>query len=524
MRVPTKKIYSNLAYTIIILGIACAVLLFYTLYINEPLFGWYGSREVQTAITAYWFDFHHLFKSIFFYETPVFGCPWSLPFEFPLFQLGAAGIHSITGLPLDVSGRFLNALLYFCCFIPLYKIIKELEISREYFCIATILFLLSPIYLYWSRTFLIESSALLTGFLFLWSSICFSKTSKIQWLVWTLFFGVLCSLVKITTFPSFVLAALLASIAVSTDYFSRTSIKQTILQILPLLMVLALCYISVKLWTEHADSLKEKNLIADILTSKNLQGWNFGNFPQRFSSVLWKDTITNRIVPHTIGSISCLFVIALGILFGDNKQRGAIICLLSLFIAPILIFTNLHIVHDYYQYANSFWLILSLAFAIYIIKTKKSQWLGIGLLVFVCYAELSQYQNFYKKFVVDINASREDSKNTDRLNIANKIRCSAPSNSIIVVFGEEWYPEIPYYSERKAIMIPRWLTQEQTKKILENNHSYDGFLISGIVINNNDKSLNTASVKDFLLQHQDLDQKITIGCFDLYMHCPNIIK
>ncbi|MCF7728981.1 MAG: glycosyltransferase family 39 protein [Chthoniobacterales bacterium] len=504
-------------YKIIVAVIFISIILFYLKYVSQPLFGWYGSREVQTAITAYWIDFRHISKSLFSYETPILGYPWSIPFEFPLFQIGAAGLHFIAGLPLDQSGRYLSAFFYFCCFIPLYNIIKEIELDKECFYIAAVLLLLSPLYLYWSRTFLIESTALFTGFLFLWASICFSKTGKFRWIFWTLFFGFLCSLVKITTFPSFVLASLVGGVAISTKYFSKITIKKCILEIVPLLLVLALCFVSVKLWTEHADVLKEKNPIAIVLTSKNLQGWNFGNFSQRFSTELWRTTIVDRIIPHAIGSIFCLLPILLGILFGNNRQKGLIVLMMLLFLAPILIFTNLHIVHDYYQYANSFWLIFSLAFSLYVIASKKSRLLAVTILIMVGYSEFSQYENFYKKFVVDINASREDSKNMDRLAIASSIKNSTPSNSIIVIFGEEWFPEISYYSERKSIMIPCWVTTEQAKNILENGEIYGGLTISAIIINNNDKRLNKEIARNFLIHHQYLDRKNTLENFDIYM-------
>ncbi|KAB2644784.1 MAG: glycosyltransferase family 39 protein [Verrucomicrobia bacterium] len=267
-----KKNDINIGYHIAILALFIGIIYFYLQYASEPLLGWYGSREVQTAITAYWFDFHHLFKSLFFYETPLFGSPWSIPFEFPLFQLGAAGIHSITGIPLDKSGRWLSTLLYFCCFIPLYKIIKEIDLDKEYFYISAILILLSPIYLYWSRAFLIESSALLTGFLFLWASIRFSKTNHIRWIFWIFVFGVLCSLIKITTFPSFVLAAFFSLVMLNSSNFSAANIRGIILKMVPLFVVLILCSIAVKLWTEQADDLKLTNEIGRALTSKNLQG------------------------------------------------------------------------------------------------------------------------------------------------------------------------------------------------------------------------------------------------------------
>lgn len=516
----SKKNNSNRAYQAVTLIIFIGVIYFYLQYASEPLLGWYGSREVQTAITAYWFDFHHLFKSLFFYETPLFGSPWSIPFEFPLFQLGAASVHSLTGMPLDQSGRWLSSLLFFCCFIPLYNIIKEIGLDKEYFYISAILLLLSPLYLYWSRAFLIESSALFTGFLFLWSSIRFSKTNCIQWIFWMFVFGVLCSLIKITTFPTFVLAAFFSLVVLNSNDFSVANIKGLFLKMVSLFVVLILCFIAVKLWTEQADKLKLTNEIGRALTSKNLQRWNFGSLPQCFSSALWKSAVIDRMIPHAIGSISCLFIIAVGIVVGNNNQKGFIVFLLLLFVAPILIFTNLHIVHDYYQYANSFWLVLCLSFSLYIIKIRVSKLLFLILFIFVCWSDFSRFQQNYKKYIVDINAARNDASNQERLDIANKVRNSTPNNSIIVLFGEDWGAEIPFYAERKSLMIPNWISSEKVLEILQSKQVYGGLDVSAVVVNHSQNiSLQDKEVlKTFLNAHKNLNSVIRLGYFDIYMN------
>ena len=38
----------------------------------------------------------------------------------------------------------------------------------------------------------------------------------------------------------------------------------------------------------------------------------------------------------------------------DSKSKEFLVITLSLALAPILLFTNLHIVHDYYQFQSKF--------------------------------------------------------------------------------------------------------------------------------------------------------------------------
>src|SRR5262249_18342164 len=70
----------------------------------QPLLDQYAFRQTQTALTSYW-----LMRGgpIFAYETPVLGFPWSIPFEFPLYQLLAAAL-SLVGVPLDAAGRIVS--------------------------------------------------------------------------------------------------------------------------------------------------------------------------------------------------------------------------------------------------------------------------------------------------------------------------------------------------------------------------------------------------------------------------------
>jgi hypothetical protein len=67
------------------------------------------SQQTQTALTAFW---HLRGSPILAYETPVVGYPWSIPFEFPTFQILAAGL-SLTGLSRSQTchaGRLLSRL------------------------------------------------------------------------------------------------------------------------------------------------------------------------------------------------------------------------------------------------------------------------------------------------------------------------------------------------------------------------------------------------------------------------------
>ena len=68
---------------------------------SSPILDMFGFRQAQTAISAYW-----IAKGgpLFAYQTPVFGYPWSIPFEFPLYQWLVALLADSSGLSLDQGG------------------------------------------------------------------------------------------------------------------------------------------------------------------------------------------------------------------------------------------------------------------------------------------------------------------------------------------------------------------------------------------------------------------------------------
>ena len=70
-------------------------------YAMQPLLEQHGFRQTQTALTSYWMmeDGWRLA-----YETPVGGYPWTIPFEFPIYQAIVALLSSIFNSPLEHHG------------------------------------------------------------------------------------------------------------------------------------------------------------------------------------------------------------------------------------------------------------------------------------------------------------------------------------------------------------------------------------------------------------------------------------
>src|SRR5262245_48647987 len=84
----------------------------------------YWWRAHQTEITAYWFEK----EGIHFlnYQTPIYGPPWQIPFEFPLFQATAALISKIGIGNIGLACRLAALLYFYLTAVILFFLCKEI--------------------------------------------------------------------------------------------------------------------------------------------------------------------------------------------------------------------------------------------------------------------------------------------------------------------------------------------------------------------------------------------------------------
>ena len=94
------------------------------------------------------------------YETPVLGYPWSIPFEFPLYQTIVAFVSSITNVSIDRVGRLLSFAFLLACAWPALQVTRRLNWSSDVAWVFCALLWSSPFYLFYGRMFLMETAAL----------------------------------------------------------------------------------------------------------------------------------------------------------------------------------------------------------------------------------------------------------------------------------------------------------------------------------------------------------------------------
>lgn len=446
----TKKIGMNetarrlaLPLLLVIAGTVSLALL--VLSWGRPLTDLHSFRQSQTAISVYWMLHGGEWLD---YWTPVFGPPWSAPFEFPLYQWLTASLVQVTGLRIDDAGRLVSFVWLFLGGLPARALAKDFGFPKPFFPIFAVLVLASPIYAYWGRSFMIETQAVTLSLVFLLYArraiYCGSSPSAMA----AFAAGSAAALTKVTTaLPFFLIASLMTLHTFAT---SENRLRASLL--LRSTAVLLLPAVFFLVWNRHADQLKAANAIAAMTRSSapGMVKWNFGTIDQRFGPEMLGAQIRAMLDLFGLGWLALLLLVS--ILFVRARpaaqDRSRTWMLLLLYLLPWMVFTNLHIKHDYYQTAIGLFAIGAVANALAVIAARQGRMVAI----LICGALVaSQVARIATHHLFDPSASAKRD-----LRIASILKAETRREQLVMTYGLDWSPLIPYYAERKAAMEPSW--------------------------------------------------------------------
>ena len=424
----------------------------------------FSFRQTQTALTSYW-----LLRGgpIFAYETPVVGFPWSLPFEFPLYQLIAAALSS-AGVPLDAAGRIVSFVFFVGCLWPMHVLFRAVRLDAlAFFCVA-IPFLLCPLYLFWGRTFMVETCALFFCFLWLAYLARFLAEPKVAFAAIAAITGSLGILAKSTTFPGFAVLGGLLFLAECYAAWTSRAIAARARPILPALFVIATPLLIGGAWTVYSDTVKARNEFGAYLISTVLPKWVFGALHERLDVALWKDIIWKRALTDVFGYavIPALALIAASLI--RRRYAYAALAAALAFLIPFLVFTNLHMVHSYYQTANAVFIVAAAGLGIASVMSSGYPVSGIVALTIVAAGQLGYFNSTYATFLT------QDLSGYQVFRIANAARAATPPAASLIVIGDDWSSLVPYYAQRKSFVIPNRLPLAFWQRILATPQNFLG--------------------------------------------------
>jgi hypothetical protein len=326
------------------------------------------------------------------------------------------------------------------------------EEKSIYFSLA--LFLSSPIYIFWSGTFMIESAALFFALSFLYFAVNLMQRnwSSVNFIYFSVFL-LLAALQKITTvFPIILMVGVIIIFCSIILEDFRLRLPRLFGLLASIVLPLLIAYI----WIRYTDLVKAENPIGLKLTSKALSSWNYGTMDLRLSKPFWIDAIFNRNIKATsfygLGVISVLFTYFLS---KDQVLKNILLGSSLLFLMPFLIFSNLHFIHTYYQVANSVFLSIAVGMSVCFLcnryLSKRAVLYGLVMLSFI----FSNYI-FFKKTYYEDKVRVIDAQNNKVLKLSNFIKTNTPVNKPVIWYGFDWSSEAAFYSERKSLTVPDW--------------------------------------------------------------------
>ena len=244
--------------------------------IGQPLIEAHSFRQTQTAYTA--LIYHREGINLLQTPLPVFGPPWVVPFEFPLFQ-GIAALVMDLGLSTEVALRSTSLFFFVVSAALLWGIIR-LEVDARTALLAVAAFVLAPLGLLWSRTSMVETIAVAAALGCILEALRWDRGGSRSHLVFAMALGALAALLKITT------AAIWLAPAI---FLLRRSRPASI-------ALVATAAAAGLAWTGYTDAIKAANPATAWLTSAALRDWNFGTIAQRLDPAIWW-TIFGRWLP-----------------------------------------------------------------------------------------------------------------------------------------------------------------------------------------------------------------------------------
>lgn len=389
----------------------------------QPLTEAHWFRQTQTAYTAVLFarDGIDLLNP----KLPVLGPPWEVPFEFPLFQ-AIASVPITMGVPAEIALRGTTLIAFALTGALLWLILARHAGSRAaVFGLGAFLF--SPLAMLWSRASLIEFIPTAGALAFVWGVLEWRRSGRSSWWFLALFGAAIAVLVKPTT------AAFYLAPAVFVLPVRSKAIASVLLIAVPSILGLA--------WTIHADAIKAASPFTANLTSSALSGWNFGSLAQRLDAGEWA-TILSR-VGFILGGI---VLVPVGL---AARGRPAVLTLwfAAAAVAPILVFFNLYLVHDYYLTA------VAPAFAaLFGIGVAAARAPSVRRAAVLAYAALLVWKAPYWSVAYDPGADPGLLRAQ-----ARQLATATTPDELIAIRGRDWDPGLLFLASRRGLMLAPWI-------------------------------------------------------------------
>jgi Dolichyl-phosphate-mannose-protein mannosyltransferase len=253
--------------------------------LDSPLFTGNPFRQTMTAITVWTYIKEGI--SIGAYQTPVFGPPWTMPVEFPIYQLTVALVVKLGIMNIDMAGRIATILYFYVSASFLFLISRRYLGTIAATCVL-LFYVWSPFMIVWSRNFMIDyaSVAFSLGYFYCFTR-WFSEPRRMGYFLLTIALGASAFLAKVTTLPTVLVPmGYLASRDIlvrlgNQKYQLARCIKADVGFLASVAAVFLIPIVPFLIWLHHSDAIKASSEFTTQFTSAGLSEWNYGTWTQK---------------------------------------------------------------------------------------------------------------------------------------------------------------------------------------------------------------------------------------------------
>ena len=411
-------------------------------------------RQTQTAITSYYIDQQDNFSLL--YETPIVGKPWvSILMEVPIYEWAVVGLSRLAHVPHVVAARTISLACFYLMLPALYLLLGRLGLAAPRRLLVLALTLVCPLYIFYSRAFLMDSMELMCCAWFLFGFVRMMDRRRWQWFVLTMVAGTGAALVKSATLAVWLWPpALYTGWLLGRDLRSRAGwaapAETAFWAVAGVIVPLG----ALRWWIALTDPLKVAHASAWIFTSENLSlgNWGLTDLHARFSPPVWR-ILAGRWGEGIMPSWLLLTLVGAGLLFLP-KVRWPALAMAGMFFWAQLLFPYAYAYQDYYFYSCAVFLAAALGFFLSgLLDSRLPRWLVWPLLAVPFAAQIATYRgNYYPQQLV---------KSDGGFAFTTALRDFLPKDSVIIVVGADWSAIVPYYAQRKALMVRNGLEFNQ---------------------------------------------------------------
>jgi hypothetical protein len=451
MRVKRVLARPWVVWTLFLLVVA-GVIWFHLPSMHQPLLEHHSFRQTQTAWTA--LIFHEQGIDLFHPKIPVFGPPYDVPFEFPLYQAIAALVMN-AGVEPDLAMRSTGLVTFLLAMLMISRLVARLA-GEAAALVAVLAFAVCGLGLLWARTSTIEYFVIAASLAMLYGALRWHESRQWAWWGLALGAGVIAMLVKPTTAVMY-LPALLALGWTGYRAGPERPLGKPLLYAAALLALIAVPLLFGGLWTIYADKVKAANEFTVNQTSAALMTLNFGTIPQRLNPETW-GLILGRVNELILGGQTYFVPFAIGFAWVPlgfiaslwlKRRLFTIAWLAGAFVGP-LVFVNLYYIHDYYLIALT--PMAAAAVGIGLVWTmRKWKWVLpplLGAFLVVCWINNIKVSEHY--WAIQFYETKGGEHHLEAAAYIDER--SAPDDMIVFV-GRGWNPATFYYARRYGLML-----------------------------------------------------------------------